>query len=338
MACKLAVIGIFLAAFAIPVTFASIMWVVGSGSLANVVSVTPGSVGITQATNALALDACCDVPKSTAVEYSTAQQLITTAWNIVVALVLVVWTFGWTGKLLVSQSYSDAKVKVSEQKEQRAEKKQAEARAARGGGRRAARPLPPTPRGTGRRTGRQLGVEERTTARFAEPLTWNPERPRIRPSRLVVAWLIAALALLAATYIVPGAEVEGFWGALLVALVVAVLNAILPPDRRTRLPFTLALGFVLVLFANAAMLLIADSVTEGDPARLVLVALLVALVAAAVSRAPGRGRGERRRRLLAAIDSAHRTAVRRARRHRRAGDSLPGDRRARPPGAAKRDA
>jgi uncharacterized membrane protein YbhN (UPF0104 family) len=134
--CKLAVIGIFLAAFAIPVTFASIMWVVGSGSLANVVSVTPGSVGITQATNALALDACCDVAKSTAVNYSTAQQLITTAWNVVVALVLVVWTFGWTGgKLLVSESYADAKVKVSEQKEQRAEKKQAkrEQREAEGG-------------------------------------------------------------------------------------------------------------------------------------------------------------------------------------------------------------
>ena len=124
--CKLAVIAIFLAAFAIPVTFASIMWVVGSGSLANVVSVTPGSVGITQATNALALDACCDVPKSTAVDYSTAQQLITTAWNVTLALVLVVWVFGWTGgKQLVGQSYTDAKVKVAEQKEQRAEKKQA---------------------------------------------------------------------------------------------------------------------------------------------------------------------------------------------------------------------
>ena len=54
--CKLIVVGIFLAAFAIPVTFESIMWVVGSGSLANVVSVTPGAVGITQATNALALE------------------------------------------------------------------------------------------------------------------------------------------------------------------------------------------------------------------------------------------------------------------------------------------
>ena len=136
--CKLAVIGIFLAAFAIPVTFESIMWVIGSGSLANVVSFTPGAVGITQATNALALDTCCDVAKSTAVDYSTAQQLITTAWNVLVALVLVVLVFGWTGgKLLVGESYTDAKVKVAEQKAQRAEKKEARSgRSARSPGRR----------------------------------------------------------------------------------------------------------------------------------------------------------------------------------------------------------
>jgi uncharacterized membrane protein YbhN (UPF0104 family) len=122
--CKLAVVGIFLAAFAIPVTFESIMWVVGSGSLANVASFTPGAVGITQATNALALDTCCDVARNTAVDYSTAQQLITTAWNIVLAIVLVVSVFGWTGgKLLVSESYTDAKVKVAEQKAQRAERR-----------------------------------------------------------------------------------------------------------------------------------------------------------------------------------------------------------------------
>ena len=124
--CKLTVIGIFLAAFAIPVTFESIMWVTGSGSLANVVSFTPGAVGITQATNALALASCCDVQQSVAVDYSTAQQLITTAWNIVFALVLGICIFGWTGgKSLVLQSYDGAKEKAAEQKEQRAAKKEA---------------------------------------------------------------------------------------------------------------------------------------------------------------------------------------------------------------------
>ncbi len=124
--CKLVVISIFLAAFTIPVTFESVMWVTGSGSLANVVSVTPGAIGITQATNALALDTCCAVPKDLAVDYSTAQQLITTAWNVLFALILVVSVFGWKGgKQLVTQSYADAKVKVAEQKEAHAEKKAA---------------------------------------------------------------------------------------------------------------------------------------------------------------------------------------------------------------------
>jgi len=123
--CKLTVIGIFLAAFAIPVTFESIMWVAGSGSLANVVSFTPGAVGITQATNALALDTCCDVANNTAVAYSSAQQLIVTAWNVAFALLLTVLVFGWTGgKLLVGQSYADAKGKVAEQKEARAARRE----------------------------------------------------------------------------------------------------------------------------------------------------------------------------------------------------------------------
>ena len=133
-ACKYAVIGILLAAFAIPVTFESITWVVGSGSLANIVSVTPGAVGITQATNALALDVCCNVPNNTAVAYSTAQQLITTAWNVLFAIILTVSVFGWTGgKQLVTSSYADAKDQVAEQKEQRKVKK-AEKKAAKDAG------------------------------------------------------------------------------------------------------------------------------------------------------------------------------------------------------------
>jgi uncharacterized membrane protein YciS (DUF1049 family) len=77
-----------------------------------------------QATNALALKTCCQVPNQVAVNYSTAQQLITTAWNVLFALILVVLVFGWTGgKLLVGQSYTDAKVKVAEQREERKRKK-----------------------------------------------------------------------------------------------------------------------------------------------------------------------------------------------------------------------
>jgi uncharacterized membrane protein YbhN (UPF0104 family) len=130
--CKLAVTGIFLGAFAIPVTFESIIWVVGSGSLANVASFTPGSVGVTQATNALALKTCCDVANDVAVDYSTAQQLIVTAWNQLLAAALLLWVFGWTGgKQLVGESYADAKTKVAETKEERRQKKEAKKEARR---------------------------------------------------------------------------------------------------------------------------------------------------------------------------------------------------------------
>src|SRR3954447_1022967 len=123
--CKLLVIGIFLAAFAIPVTVESVLWIVGSGSLANVASFTPGAVGVTQATNALALDTCCDVARSTTIAYSTAQQLIVTAWNVLSATILVVLVFGWTGgKQLVGGAYVDAKDKAAELKEARKEKRQ----------------------------------------------------------------------------------------------------------------------------------------------------------------------------------------------------------------------
>ena len=114
-AAKVGVIVVFLAAYSIPVTFDSVMSVIGSSSAANVTAVTPGSVGITQAANAAALRDYTDADTATA--YSLSQQLVTTAVNLGYALVLVVLIFGWTGgKVLVSQSYADAKVKAKEMK------------------------------------------------------------------------------------------------------------------------------------------------------------------------------------------------------------------------------
>jgi uncharacterized membrane protein YbhN (UPF0104 family) len=121
---KLAVIAVFLAAYEIPVTFHSIMSVVGGNSLANTVSATPGGVGVNQAVNVIALEDYTDAATATA--YSLGQQLAVTFWNIAFGIVLVVWAFGWTGgKLLVQQSYVDAKATVAEQKAQRAAKKEA---------------------------------------------------------------------------------------------------------------------------------------------------------------------------------------------------------------------
>jgi uncharacterized membrane protein YbhN (UPF0104 family) len=121
---KLGVTAVFMAAYGIPVTFHNVMGVVGSNSLANSVSFTPGGVGVTQAANAAVLAG--DTDSTTATAYSLGQQLITTTYNQILAIVLVIWAFGWSGgKLLVQESYDEARAKVEEQKAARAEKKAA---------------------------------------------------------------------------------------------------------------------------------------------------------------------------------------------------------------------
>ena len=124
----------------------------------------------------------------------------------------------------------------------------------------------------------------------AAPLNaWHPELPRLRPARLAAAWVASAVALLLAAGLLPGAEIRGFGGAVVVAAIVGVLNAILPPlVAALRLPYTVAIGFLLVLALDAAILLIAEHVAPGE---LHVAgfgsALAVALVASAVSTAIG---------------------------------------------------
>jgi hypothetical protein len=112
------VIIVFLAAYSIPVTFGSVMSVLGSNQLANILSVTPGGVGVNQAFNSFALSSYTD--STTATAYSVAQQLITTAFNVGFAVVLICVVFGWSGgSKLVRSSYADAKVKAGEMRADR---------------------------------------------------------------------------------------------------------------------------------------------------------------------------------------------------------------------------
>ena len=117
------------------------------------------------------------------------------------------------------------------------------------------------------------------------PTIWTPSRPRLHLSYLLISWLVAAVALVIAAWLVPGVEAESFGGALGVAVIVSILNAILPPLLAAlRLPLTLVLGFLLILAADAVMLWAASELVENT----FVVdsfgwALLTALVASAVS-------------------------------------------------------
>lgn len=132
-AAKVMVIIVFLAAYGIPVTFGSVMSVLGSNQLANILSFTPGGIGVNQAFNSFALESYTSTTTATA--YSLGQQLVTTAFNVGFAILLICLVFGWQGgSRLVRDSYDDAKVKKDEMSEDRREKKEAkrEARVAEG--------------------------------------------------------------------------------------------------------------------------------------------------------------------------------------------------------------
>jgi uncharacterized membrane protein YbhN (UPF0104 family) len=121
---SLGVMAVFLAAYSIPVTFDTLMHISGGNSISNVTSVTPGGAGVTQAFNVASLKGVASTADATA--YSVAQQLVTTCWNIVLAIILLVWAFGWSGgRELVTTSYHGAKDKATEQKTARRERKDA---------------------------------------------------------------------------------------------------------------------------------------------------------------------------------------------------------------------
>jgi uncharacterized membrane protein YvlD (DUF360 family) len=121
-------------------------------------------------------------------------------------------------------------------------------------------------------------------APYGEAVSWQPERPRFKPFRLVLSWALTAVSLWVAAAILPGVDIEGTGGALAVAAVVAVLNALLPPLLAAlRLPFMLALGFLLVLALNAFVLELAADVLASFTVDSFWWALLAALLVAAVS-------------------------------------------------------
>lgn len=114
---------------------------------------------------------------------------------------------------------------------------------------------------------------------------WRPGRPKIYPRRVLAQWLISAAALYLAALVMPGVKIEGFLGAVIAALLIAVLNAFLPPlVAALRLPYMLAVGFLLVLVLDALMVLAAAAASDHTFAVSgFFTALLVAVIAAAIT-------------------------------------------------------
>jgi uncharacterized membrane protein YvlD (DUF360 family) len=124
-----------------------------------------------------------------------------------------------------------------------------------------------------------------TVQPYGAELGWRPETPRIHVFRLLLLWIVGAIAVAVAAGILPGVDLHEPASAFVVALAVALFNAVLPPLLAAlRLPFMVGIGFILVLLADALLLRLAadvlpDAITIdgfGD-------ALLAALIISAVS-------------------------------------------------------
>jgi uncharacterized membrane protein YvlD (DUF360 family) len=127
-----------------------------------------------------------------------------------------------------------------------------------------------------------VGADDPPMSSDGEPVRWQPATPRLRLRRILIAWVVAAAAVWVAAAILPGVALERTGAAFLVAAVLAVFNAVLPPVLAAlRLPFTLIAGFLLVLLADALLLrlaheLLPDDIHVGSFGDALLAALVIA--------------------------------------------------------------
>lgn len=82
--------------------------------------------------------------------------------------------------------------------------------------------------------------------------------------RLITKLITSTLAVMIATYILPGVHVDSVWIALLVAVVLALLNTFLKPLLILfTLPFTIFTLGLSLLVINAMIILLADNLVDG---------------------------------------------------------------------------
>ena len=82
--------------------------------------------------------------------------------------------------------------------------------------------------------------------------------------RLLLNWLLSALALLIVSLFVPGFHVDGLLPALIAAVVIGLLNATLGLFLKIiTIPFSILTLGIFLLVINGAMILLASAVVPG---------------------------------------------------------------------------
>lgn len=107
---------------------------------------------------------------------------------------------------------------------------------------------------------------------------------KVSPVRIITNILLSAVIIFATAYLLPGFQVQSFWTAIVVALVLGVLNALVGPILSLlTLPITILTLGLFSLVNSATILLLTAFVTPGFTISPIWMALPAAIVIAVFS-------------------------------------------------------
>jgi putative membrane protein len=82
--------------------------------------------------------------------------------------------------------------------------------------------------------------------------------------KIIINWIVSALAIIVAAYVLPGIHVNGFLTALVLAVVLGAINMILRPILIIlTLPISIITLGLFVLVINALLILLATYIVPG---------------------------------------------------------------------------
>lgn len=98
---------------------------------------------------------------------------------------------------------------------------------------------------------------------------------------IILKWLGSALAVMIASYVLPGVKLDSFWSALWVALFLGLVNIFIKPLLiLLTLPINILTLGLFTFVINALLILLASSVIKGFSVSGFWVALLFSIVLA----------------------------------------------------------
>jgi putative membrane protein len=102
--------------------------------------------------------------------------------------------------------------------------------------------------------------------------------------RLIIVWLLNALALLAVAYLMPSIHVAGFTGALIAAAVIGLVNMLIRPVLvLLTLPVTVLTLGLFIFVINGLLFFLVGHFLEGFEVRSLLSGILGAILYSLIS-------------------------------------------------------